>query len=148
MKRLWTFLLLIALFAVGCGTVALVMRPTVDNVAQTAVQHHFAPDPLADVLAVRQQAQNGSAKYGWLIALLLIAGLAGTGILIGMGRLSKLLGAARRFKRPFPSQSSPYPNQLPSPLYRDLPYRELPTVSTVQRTSPVQPPDWLDGSYD
>lgn len=37
MNRLLTLLLLIALFAVGCGTVALVMRPTVDNVAQTAV---------------------------------------------------------------------------------------------------------------
>jgi hypothetical protein len=136
-------LLLIVLFAVGCGTVALVMRPTVDNVAQTAVQHHFAPDPLADILAVREQAQNSGSKYGWLIAILLITGLAGTGILIGMGRLSKLLGAAKRFKRQYPRQPQSYPNQLPP-----LPYRELPPVSTVQRASPVQTTDWLDGTYD
>lgn len=117
----------------------MVLRPTVDSVAHTAVNHMTAPDPLADVLEVRAQSQNGSSKWWAFIALLFICGLAGVGILIGMGRFPKAANAWRRMYRPAQSQR-PYQPQL----MQQLPVSELPQLP---RTSLVQPVHQTEDGY-
>jgi len=141
MNRLLALLLFIVLFAVGCATMTVVLRPTVDSVAHTAVNHMTAPDPLADVLEVRAQSQNGSSKWWAFIALLFICGLAGVGILIGMGRFPKAANAWRRMRKPPRSQlQRPYQPQL----MQQLPVSELPQLP---RTSPVQSVQQTEDGY-
>lgn len=142
-NRLGFILLLIVLFAVGCATMTVALRPTIDHTAAALTNHITAPDPLADVLAVREQSQNGSSKWWAFIALLFICGLAGVGILIGMGRFPKAANAWRRMRKPPRSQlQQPYqPQHLLQQPVSDVP--QLP------RMSPVRPvPDWTDSTYE
>ncbi len=143
MNRFIALLLLIALFAVGCATMTVVLRPTIDSTAQTAVNHLTQPDPLADVLAVREQSQNGSSKWWAFIALLFICGLSFAGILVGMGRFPKAANAWRRMRRPPRSQVVPpyQPQLMPQQPVSELP--QLPRASSVQPV--VQADDyWSD----
>lgn len=135
-------LLFVVLFAVGCGATVLSLRPTLDATAQTLVNHAVEADPLADVLAVREQSQNRDGKWWAFIALLLISGLAFAGALVAMGRFPKMASAWRRMRKP-------HRQQLPHPTSRVLPPQETQALPQLPRTSPVRPvPDWTDGGYD
>lgn len=143
MKRLGTLLLLVALFAVGCAVTSFTMRPTVNSVAQTAVNHLVAPDPLDDIMSVRQQAQTSGGKFGWLLAGLLLFGLFSAGVLVAMGRFPKMVNAWRRARRPHRPLLPQQPN------FRQLPQQPVGELQRLQRPSPVQSvPDWTDGTYD
>jgi len=139
MNRIAALLLFIALFAVGCGVVTLSLRPTIDAAAGAMVNHMTAPDPLADVLAVRDQAQDQSSSWWALIALLLIVGLAFAGILVGMGRFPKMVNAWRRLRKPHNSHGGQRP-------FAPLPQQEISDLPQLQRPSSVRPlPEWEDG---
>lgn len=140
-NKLGLFLLLIVLFVAGCATITLALRPTIDSSAQAAVNHLTAPDPLADVLAVREQSQNGSSKWWAFIALLLICGLAFVGILVGMGRFPKAANAWRRMRQPPRSQVQ---RQYQPQLMQQQPVSELPQLP---RMSPVQPVQQTEDGY-
>jgi hypothetical protein len=141
MNKIGMALLLIVLFAVGCGATVLSLRPTIETSAQTLVNHAVEVDPLADVLAVRDQAQDQSSSWWALIALLLISGLLIAAVLVGMGRFPKVASSWRRMRKPV--RSSPHPAS------RVLPPQETQALPQLPRTSPVQPvPDWTDGVYN
>jgi hypothetical protein len=144
MNRLLALLLFIALFVAGCSVITVVMRPTVDSVAHTAVNHMTAPDPLADVLEVRAQSQNGSSKWWAFIALLFICGLVFAGILVGMGRFPKAANAWRRMRKPPRSQlQRPYqPQHLLQQPVSELP--QLPRTLPVQQVQQTEDGYWSD----
>lgn len=139
-NKLGFALLLLVVFVAGCAAVSVTLRPTIDTSAQALVNHITAPDPLADVLAVREQSQNASSKWWAFIALLLICGLAFAGILVGMGRFPKAANAWRRMRKPIRSQvQRPYQPQL-----MQQPVSELPQLP---RTSSVRPVQQADDGY-
>ncbi|MCB8988836.1 MAG: hypothetical protein H6661_13935 [Ardenticatenaceae bacterium] len=113
----------LAACAVVTAVSAAVLQPTVDTSAQKLVDHMVEPDPLGDVLAVREQTQNQSGKWWAFIALLLIGGLAFAGMLVAMGRFPKAARAFRQMRKPIRQQQRPYPNSrvLPHQPVDDLP---------------------------
>ena len=62
-NKLGLALLLIVLFVAGCAAVTLSLRPTIDNTATALTNHITAPDPLGDVMEVRQQAESGGRTW-------------------------------------------------------------------------------------
>lgn len=141
MNKLVALFVLIILFVAGCAAVTAVLRPTIDSSAQALINHAVAPDPLADVMAVRDQAQDQSGSWWALIALLLICGLAVAGILVGMGRFPKAANAWRRMRKPHSSHVGQRPfAPLPQQDVTDLP--QLPRTSSVQAV-----PEWENGVY-
>lgn len=145
-NKLTLFLLLIVLFVVGCAVTAVTFRPTVDTTTQTLVNHITQPDPLGDVMAVRQEA--GQSGKVWATVGMVLAGLVVIGGVVAYlylkPRMDKqkrlLLRAQRRGNQPA-RPSGHFPRMLPQQDVREL--------SPVQRPRLVQPvPEWEDGTYD
>ena len=140
-NRLGLVLLLFVLFAVGCAVTAVAFRPTVDITAQALVNHATQPDPLGDVLAVREEAaQSGK---GWATVGMVLAGLVVVGFVFGYLHLKakktredRLLLNAQRH-RPAQRPFTPLPQQ-------DV--RDLPPVRRPSLVSHV--PEWEDGTYE
>lgn len=142
-NRIGLALLLIALALGGCGITSLILRPTIDTSAQAVVNHITAPDPLADVLAVREQADGGRtwATVGLtLVGLVVIGGgLAWVYLKPKMDKQRRLLLNARR-RGNQPAQR-PLSRVLPQANLSDLP--QLPRVSGVRSVQEVE-----DGYYE
>lgn len=141
-NKLGLALLLIVLFAVGCGATALALRSTVDSSAQTLVNHAIEADPMTDVLKVREQA--GERGHAWgVVGFVLTILLAVAGLFVYMYLKAKksreerlLMNAQKRGQRQHPRS-------------RVLPPGETNDLPQLPRSSPVQPvPDWTDGSYE
>lgn len=141
-NRITLALLLIALALGGCGIVSLILRPTIDDTAAALTNHITAPDPLADVMEVRQQA-DGNGRI-WATVGLTLVGL----VVIGGGllwvylkpRMDKekrlLLKAQRRSGQPLPPAS----RVLPPASLGDLP--QLPRLSGAQPVQQVEDGYW------
>ena len=143
-NRLSLVLLLFVLLAVGCGVTAVSLRSTIDASAQVAMNHVTAPDPLADVLEVREQAGAGGRTWAvvgfTLTILLIVGGLAGWLVLKPrMDKQKRML--LREMKR------STAPASLPTSLA--LPHggvSELPALPHLSRTRQV--PEIDDGYWN
>jgi len=141
-NRLALVLLLIALALGSCGIAAVAFRPTIDDTAAALTNHITAPDPLADVLEVRQQADgNGRvlATVGLTLVGLLVVGAA-FGWVYLKPRMDKekrlLLKAQRRSGQPLPPAS----RVLPPASLSDLP--QLPRMSGAQPVQQVEDGYW------
>ena len=138
-NRIGLALLFVLLFAVGCAAVTISLRTTIDASAQAAVNHMTAPDPLADVLEVREQADSGGRT--WAVVGLTLVGLLVVGGVFGWIYLKPkmdkqrrlLLNAQRRGNRP-----------AQRPLSRVLSptgLSDLPQLTRVNGVRPVQEVD-------
>ena len=142
-NKLGLALLLIVLFAVGCAAVTLTLRPTIDNTAAAFTNHITAPDPLGDVMEVRQQADSGGRT--WATVGLTLVGLLVVDAVLGWVYLKprmdeqrrKLLNAQRRSQ-----PQRPLSRVLPPAGLSDLP--QLPRVSGVQPAQQVEDAYWND----
>lgn len=144
-NRIGLALLFVLLFAVGCAAVTISLRTTIDASAQAAVNHMTAPDPLADVLEVREQADSGGRT--WAVVGLTLVGL----LVVGGGltwvylkpRMDKqrrlLLNAQRRGNRP---AQRPLSRVLPPAVLSDLP--QLPRINGVQPVQQAEEGYWND----
>jgi hypothetical protein len=141
-NKLGLALLLIVLFAVGCAAVTLTLRPTIDNTAAALTNHITAPDPLGDVMEVRQQAESGGRT--WATVGLTLVGLLVVGAVLGWVYLKprmdeqrrKLLNAQRRSSQP----QRPLSRVLPPASLSDLP--QLPRLNGVQPAQQVEDAYW------
>lgn len=142
-NKLGLALLLIVLFAVGCAAVTLSLRPTIEHTAVSLTNHITAPDPLGDVMEVRQQAESGGRT--WATVGLTLVGLLVVGAVLGWVYLKprmdeqrrKLLNAQRRGHQ----QQRPLSRVLPPAGLSDLP--QLPRLNGVQSAQQVE-----DGYYE
>ena len=142
-NRLGLVLLLFVMLAVGCAVTAVSLRSTIDASAQVAMNHVTAPDPLADVLEVREQAGAGGrtwAVVGFTLTILLVVGIL-AGWLVLKPRMDKqkrlLLNSMRRGNQP---DRRPFPRVLPHGSVNDL--TALPRVSAVQSVPEVDEGYW------
>ena len=142
-NRLSLVLLLFVLLVVGCGVTAVTLRSTIDASAQAAMNHVTAPDPLADVLEVREQAGAGGrtwAVVGFTLTILLVVGIL-AGWLVLKPRMDKqkrlLLNSMRRGNQ---SDRRQFPRVLPHGSVNDL--TALPRVSAVQSVPEVDEGYW------
>lgn len=142
MNRLGALLLLIALFAVGCSVTVVSLRPTIDTAAQTAVNHLVAPDPLADVLAVREQSRSGRI---WAPIALTLGSLAVVGAVLGYLYLKPRKDKqARLLLNSMKKRTTPR-----RPFAQTLAQHDVTNLPVLPRTTAVQPvEDWTDGTYE
>jgi hypothetical protein len=143
-NRLALALLLIALALGSCGIAAVAFRPTIDTTAAALTNHITAPDPLGDVMEVRQQAESGGRT--WATVGLTLVGLLVVGAVFGWvylkPRMDKekrlLLKAQRRSSQP----QRPLSRVLPPASLSDLP--QLPRLNGVQAVQETEDGYWND----
>ena len=139
----------LAACAVVTAVSAAVLQPTVDTSAQKLVEYVVEPDPLGDVLAVREQTSSGSRTWA-------VVGLAFTALLVGGGVLGYLklkanktredrllLNMQRRSNRPS-HQQRPYPTSrvLPHQPVDELP--ALPRLPGSRAVSEMEDGYWRE----
>ena len=142
-NRLGLVLLLFVMLAVGCAVTAVSLRSTIDASAQVAMNHVTAPDPLADVLEVREQANAGGRTWAvvglTLFLLLVVGGLFGWLYLKPRADKQKRM-LLREMKRSASPANRPTSRVLPHGDVSDLP--ALPHLSRARRVPEVDEGYW------